>query len=144
MILIICANGGHLTEMREVSAFLPSQLLSWVTYSGKDSEDLDALCFKDRHNRFFKISILFFFAPYILFKKKPSVVLATGGIIAIPFAIFGRIMGIPVVYFECGTRVSQKSLTGRLVYLFANDFFVQSAELSRDYGTKSRFIGSLY
>ena len=50
MLLIVCANGGHLAEMRIVADRIDADKL-WVTFSGLDSEDISGIKMIDFHNR---------------------------------------------------------------------------------------------
>ena len=56
---------------------------------------------------------------------KPDVILSTGGGLAVPFFVLGRLIGVRLVYVESFTRVQRPALTGRLVYPLAQAFFVQ-------------------
>jgi UDP-N-acetylglucosamine:LPS N-acetylglucosamine transferase len=58
-------------------------------------------------------------------------IVTTGAGVAVPFAVVGRLLGINVVYIESMARVTSPSLTGRMVYLFANTFIVQWPELQK-------------
>jgi beta-1,4-N-acetylglucosaminyltransferase len=141
-LLIVTANGGHLAEMRIFLQCIDNKF-NLVTYHGKDSADLPGYRFYDRHNRLLKLLPILFLAPYIIYKERPKCLFCTGGIIAIPFAIYSKLLRIPVVYFECGTRIKTKSGTGVFLYFLASDFFVQSKQLVSVYGRKSKYVGSL-
>ena len=141
-VLVVCANGGHLAEMRLVCEKI-KQTKVWATFKGKDSKDLDGFKFIDRHNRFYKIISILLYAPLIILKVKPCCMLSTGGIISIPFAIFSKLFGIKIIYFECGTKLKTKSGTGKIMYYLANHFIVQSPDLLSVYGKKAQFVGRL-
>lgn len=61
----------------------------------------------------------------LLRKHRPDVILSTGAGVAVPFFLTGKLLRIRLVYVESVTRTESISLTGRLVYPFANRFFVQ-------------------
>jgi UDP-N-acetylglucosamine:LPS N-acetylglucosamine transferase len=68
----------------------------------------------------------------ILYRERPSVILSTGAGPAVPFALVGRVLfGCRVVFIESITRVTGPSLTGRIMYLLAHDFFYQWQPLQR-------------
>jgi hypothetical protein len=60
------------------------------------------------------------------------VILSTGAGPVVPFAIVGRLFfGTRVVFVETLTRVHAPSLTGRIMYRLAHDFFYQWESLRR-------------
>ena len=68
--------------------------------------------------------------------ERASCMLSTGGMISIPFAFMSKLFRIPVIYFECGTKIKRKSGTGRVMYHLADHFIVQSEFLLQVYGRK--------
>jgi UDP-N-acetylglucosamine:LPS N-acetylglucosamine transferase len=66
----------------------------------------------------------------ILRKERPTAILSTGAGLAVPFAIVGRLFfGTRVVFVETFTRIERPSLTGRIMYWLAHDFFYQWPQL---------------
>ena len=61
----------------------------------------------------------------ILRREKPQVILSTGAGPAVPFALVGKLLGIKSIFIEIGTQVDRPSLTGRLMYWLADQFFYQ-------------------
>ena len=66
-------------------------------------------------------------------RQRPHTVVTTGAGIAVPFCYVARLFGCRVVYVESLSRVSEPSLTGRLVAPVAHDFFVQWPQLVAQY-----------
>ena len=142
MLLIVCANGGHLAEMRIVADRIDADKL-WVTFSGLDSEDISGIKMIDFHNRALKMISLIPIAIWVVLRKRVSCMLSTGGMISIPFAFMSKLFRIPVIYFECGTKIKRKSGTGRVMYHLADHFIVQSEFLLQVYGRKAKYLGAL-
>lgn len=65
----------------------------------------------------------------VLRRSRPAALLTSGPAIAIPFAVWGRILGVEVIFVETGSRVHELSLTGRLMRPLANLYFVQWPQL---------------
>lgn len=61
----------------------------------------------------------------ILLKVRPKVILSAGAGVAVPISIFGRLLGIKIIYVESASRVRDLSLTGKIMYRVAHIFFVQ-------------------
>ncbi len=77
-----------------------------------------------RHNplRLLKNSVESFFH---LIKEKPDLIISTGADVAVPTCLIGKLLGVRLIYIESGGNVSTPSLSGRLVYPFADLFIVQ-------------------
>ena len=58
-------------------------------------------------------------------------ILSTGAGPAVPFALVGRLLGIPSVFVETFTRISSPSLTARIMYRLAARFVYQWPALAR-------------
>jgi UDP-N-acetylglucosamine:LPS N-acetylglucosamine transferase len=79
----------------------------------------------------------------ILRKEKPDAILSTGAGPVVPFAIVGRLVfGTRVLFVETITRIKSPSLTGRMMYWLAHDFFYQWETL-RPFFSKARYGGPL-
>ena len=86
---------------------------------------------------------LVFRARKILRAQKPDMVVTTGALLAFPFCLLGKMMGAKIVYIESFARVHSKSLTGRLVYPFADLFLVQWETMLRLY-PRAKYVGGLF
>ena len=66
-------------------------------------------------------------------ETRPQALISSGPGMAVPACLLARLMGVPVIYVETGSRVRKLSLSGRLVYPLADLFFVQWPELAKRY-----------
>lgn len=57
-------------------------------------------------------------------KKKPDVVICTGVLAMIPICLISKLMG-KLIYIESFAKVTSPTETGRLLYKFADQFYVQ-------------------
>lgn len=69
----------------------------------------------------------------ILRRERPTLILGPGAGPAVPFALLGRILGIPSVFIESAANVTTPSLTGRMMYLLAKRVFYQWPSLAQHY-----------
>ncbi len=82
-------------------------------------------------------------AAVILARERPTIILSTGAGPVVPFALVGRLFfGTRVVFIETITRIDRPSLTGRIMYHLAHDFFYQWEGLRRFF-PKARYGGVL-
>lgn len=73
----------------------------------------------------------FWEAWQILRRERPALILSTGAGPVVPFAIVGKLFGMPTIFVETLTRIQAPSLTGRMMYYLADQFFYQWPTLKR-------------
>jgi len=65
----------------------------------------------------------------LILKYQPKGIISTGpGSVLFP-AIICKLFRIKIIYIETSSRFYTKSLTGKIMYFFADKFYVQNAEL---------------
>jgi len=74
---------------------------------------------------------------------RPDAVLSTGPSVAVPVCVLARLTGKKVIFVETGSRVTQLSTTGRIMYRVAHLFFVQWPELCDQY-PRAVYAGRLF
>ena len=79
----------------------------------------------------------------IYIKEKPDIIICTGALSAVPFCIISKIFNSKLIYIESFAKVYAGSLTGRFLYLFADEFYVQWEEMLEIY-PKAKFKGGVY
>ncbi len=151
-ICFAASSGGHWEEimcLRELADEKEHQIF-YVTEQGGQAQDcaLEPLYVFpqiNRHERHFLIHFfrLFIRAWKLLRREKPDVLITTGALLAYPFCVLGKLRGTKIIYIESLARVSSASLTGRLVYPFADMFLVQWESLLKVY-PKARYIGGIF
>src|SRR5271166_857884 len=68
----------------------------------------------------------------ILARERPQVILSTGAGPVVPFALIGRLFfRTRVIFVETMNRIDRPSLTAKLMYYLAHDFFYQWESLGR-------------
>jgi UDP-N-acetylglucosamine:LPS N-acetylglucosamine transferase len=72
---------------------------------------------------------IFFQSFYILLKEKPDNIISTGALVTFPICLLGKLMKKKVIYIESFARVDTASMTGKLMYRFADLFIVQWEEM---------------
>ena len=144
-ICIVSSCGGHLTEVRCVRRAYESYEHFYVINQRIDLlEDMrDKTYFITHSERDWKFLINLWEAFRILKRERPGVILSTGAGPAVPFAVVGRfIFGCRIIFIETVTRITAPSLTGRLMYHLAHEFFYQWRTLERFFPS-ARYGGPL-
>lgn len=144
-ICIVSSCGGHLTEAR---CLMPAYGAYEHFYVLNDKAILPAdmqnrTYFISHSERDWKFLLNLWQAFKILLKEKPNVILSTGAGPVVPFAIVGRLFfGARVIFVETITRIEKPSMTGRIMYWLAHDFFYQWQTLS-PFFPKAKYGGPL-
>lgn len=80
---------------------------------------------------------------YIYYKEKPDIVICTGVLSMIPICLIAKINRKKLIYIESFAKVNSPTLSGKLLYKFADVFYVQWESMIDIY-PKARFIGYIY
>lgn len=146
----IASSGGHWEELMCLKDIGEEYNAFYVTEKGGQANDSDLkrLYTLPQINRHEKNFVIHFFrtlskAVRILRKEKPDFIVTTGALIAFPFCIVGKLWKIKIIYIESFARISDQSLTGRLVYPFADLFLVQWETLLQIY-PKAKYVGGIF
>jgi beta-1,4-N-acetylglucosaminyltransferase len=146
-VLIVCSQGGHLTEMMELLSAFDGHEKVFATYSGSRLPDLEAIA-PTYHRSFRGVDpvsafLYFVFAFKVLMKEKPDVIASNGAEIAIPFFYLGKLLGCRLLYVEVVSSVDKATKTARIVYPICDRFLVQWPKLAAKVGRKARYEGTI-
>ena len=79
----------------------------------------------------------------IFIKEKPDVVITTGVLAMIPICLIAKLFGKKLIYIESFAKVNSPTETGRLLYKFADRFYVQWESMLEFY-PKALYKGGIY
>lgn len=80
---------------------------------------------------------------YVASVERPDVVITTGAGAVVFYCIFAKILGAKLIFIESMARIESPTLTARMLYPFADLFFVQWPGLLK-YFPKAKFVGRLF
>jgi len=127
-ICIACSAGGHYREAKIATRELDCEKY-YVTYRTphleSESQSLRFYFIAHPGRNLFRLLQNAIQAYRILRKEQPDVIISTGADVAVPTCVIGKILGTRLIYIESGGQVNTPSLSGRLVYRFADLFYVQ-------------------
>ncbi|NVO86108.1 PssD/Cps14F family polysaccharide biosynthesis glycosyltransferase [Hymenobacter terrestris] len=66
-------------------------------------------------------------------KEKPDLIISTGADVTLSIMLIAKLYRKKLIFIESGANVTKPSLTGRLVYRFADLFLIQWEELKPHY-----------
>lgn len=142
-IVLVLGEGGHTKEMLRLAELLGSD---WrYSYILVNDDEVSASKIsapgpiyrvirpRDKvHHRLrdaAKTALCALQALLILERLRPAAVISTGPSVAVPVCAVARLLRSKVIFIETGSRVHALSTTGRMIYRFADLFFVQWEEL---------------
>ena len=79
----------------------------------------------------------------IILKEKPDVIICTGVLAMIPLCLLGKIRGGKLIYIESFAKVTSTTITGKLLYKFADQFYVQWPQMKKIY-PEAIYLGGIY
>ena len=146
-VALVTTRGGHLTEtMRLLDAFDGNEFFFITPFSSRDQElrrISPVYFFQSIDAHLVKFFFFSLWSLYVLLKEKPRVILSMGPEIAIPFFAWGKLLNMKTIYIESWCRVTNLSLTGKLVYYLVDEFWVQWPQLIQACSPKAKYNGGV-
>ncbi len=79
----------------------------------------------------------------IYIREQPTVIICTGVLAVLPMCMICKIFRKKLIYIESFAKVSSPTETGKFLYRFADQFYVQWKEMLKVY-PKAIFLGGIY
>lgn len=79
----------------------------------------------------------------ILIKEKPDYIICTGVLAMIPVCLLAKLFGKKLIYIESFAKVNSATLTGKLLYKCADQFYVQWEPMLQIY-PQAIYRGGIY
>ncbi len=135
-VLFISSTGGHLKELLELkslfnkydSYFITEKTKSTLSLKNEYGNKVGYLIFGTKDHMLtypFKLFANCFISLYYFIKFRPKFIITTGAHTAGPMCCIGKIFGSKIIYIETMANISKKTITGRIIYKFADLFIVQ-------------------
>lgn len=142
------SEGGHTHELMQLDELLQKYPGFFITESKNGKDKFEAVYTVPQVNRksirsIFRFVQSFFTIRKILLKERPTHIISFGAMCTVPVCIIGKMMKIKVVYVESYTRIKDLSLSGKILYRFADLFVVQWKQLTYAY-PKAVYGGALF
>lgn len=85
----------------------------------------------------------FFRSVKIYFMEKPDAVICTGVLAMLPICLIAKAVGKKLIYIESFAKVTSATQSGKLLYKFADQFYVQWEQMLEIY-PKAIYLGGIY
>ena len=149
-ICFIASTGGHFEQlmmlkplMDKYKSFIVTEKTSYSVIN--DNRRVYYLKQVNRHEKtfIFKMILNNFTSIKIFLKEKPDIIISTGALATIPMCMLAKVMKKKIIFIESFAKVTSPTLTGKLVYKFADQFYVQWEEMLKFY-PNAIFKGGIY
>lgn len=80
---------------------------------------------------------------FIFIKERPDVVITTGVLAIIPMCLLAKVFHKKLIYIESFAKVTSPTETGKLMYKFADQFYVQWPQM-KDIYPNAIYLGGIY
>lgn len=138
-VALVGSSGGHLAQLWALEQWWSDLERTWVTFNTKEAVALlegesDVVwAFHPTTRNVPNLLRNTRLAWRVLRSRRPDVIVSTGAGVALPFFVFGRLLGMTTVFIEVYDRIETPTLTGRLVRPFTKLLAVQWPEQQRLY-----------
>jgi beta-1,4-N-acetylglucosaminyltransferase len=144
------SSGGHLEElmmlrplMDRYDSFLVTEQTSYQAAGGEIRQYHLLQVNRREKSCVPRLLVNAFRSLKIMGTERPDVVLCTGALATIPLCLLCKLLGKKLVFIESYAKVTTPTLTGRLLYPFADRFYIQWPEL-QGYYPRAVCVGSIY
>lgn len=134
------SSGGHFEQLLMLKPLMEKYNSFIVTEKLDYDIKVDNLPVKyviqiNRTDKLFvpKFIINFFASFFIVLKYRPDFIISTGALAAVPLMLWTKIFRGKVIYIESFAKINTPNLSGKIVYKFADQFYIQWESLRRFY-----------
>ncbi|MBS5950921.1 MAG: polysaccharide biosynthesis protein [Clostridium sp.] len=149
-ICFIASTGGHLDQLMMLRSIMDKYSSFVVTERTKykSIKNINKVYYLFQVNRYeiiwiFKLLLNAIISMYIFIMERPDVVISTGALSTIPMCILAKAFRKKIIFIESFAKISSPTLTGKLIYKFADEFYVQWEEMLNIY-PKAIYKGGIY
>lgn len=153
-VMFISSTGGHLNELMQLKKLFKKYDYYIVTEKTKSNmylkEDypgkVSYLVYGTKdHMLTYPFKLLFntFLSLIIYLKFRPDYIVTTGAHVGGVMSVIGKIFGSKIIYIETFANIKTKTITGKLVYHFADLFLVQWKDMLELY-PKAKYGGWIF
>ncbi|WP_051226392.1 PssD/Cps14F family polysaccharide biosynthesis glycosyltransferase [Butyrivibrio sp. MC2013] len=149
-ICLAASSGGHLEQimmLKPLALKYDGFLVTEKTAYSTPDPDLNTYYLKqtNRHEKTFVLNTITnaVRSIRILIKEKPNYLISTGVLATLPICFISKLVGIKVIYIESFAKVNSGTLSGRVMYKFADMFIVQWKEMLKVY-PNAKYYGGIY
>lgn len=149
-ICFAASSGGHFEQIAMLKPLMGKYPSFVVTEKTQYKSEIKGqkMYYLHQINRKEKSCIVWFVVNAILsikvvFVEKPDIVITTGVLAMIPLCLLCKIFRKKLIYIESFAKISSPTETGKFMYKFADQFYVQW-EPMREFYPNAKYVGGIY
>lgn len=149
-ICLAASSGGHFEQLLMLKPLLKEYdgffLTERTTYKAQvKGAKMKYVLQVNREEKFcwFKLLANAFLSLGIYIFERPNVIVCTGVLAMIPMCMLVKLFGGKVIYIESFAKITSPTKTGKLIYKFADKFYVQWESMKVFY-PKAECLGGIY
>lgn len=126
------STGGHFEQLMMLKPLMDKYDSFIITektkYSSlKSDERVYYLKQVNRNEKMFVFKMIYnwFVTINIFINEKPDIVISTGALATIPICLIAKLFRKKLIFIESFAKINSPTLTGKLIYKFADQFYVQ-------------------
>lgn len=144
------SSGGHYEQllmlrplMNKYDSFIITEETLYNTVI-KDKQTYYMLQVNRKEKGFITHMIVNTFRSFKIYRvEKPDVIICTGVLAMIPICLIAKLHRKKLIYIESFAKVTSATQTGKFLYKFADQFYVQWPQMKAIY-PNSIFLGGIY
>lgn len=149
-VCFIASTGGHFEQlmmlkplMEKYDSFIVTEKTEYTAI--KDDRKVYLLLQVNRQEKtwLFKMIVNFIKSIRIFTKENPDIIISTGALATIPMCVFAKIFRRKIIFIESFAKITSPTMTGKVIYKFADQFYVQWEEM-KEYYPNAIFEGGIY
>ena len=149
-ICFAASSGGHFEQLMMLKPIMersPHFVLTEKTKYATDIKEKHTYYLKqvNRKEKAFPIWLIWnaVLSFFIYLKERPNVVICTGVLAMIPMCLLCKLFGGKLIYIESFAKVTSPTETGKLMYKYADRFYVQWESMLSVY-PDAMYVGGIY
>ena len=144
------STGGHFEQlmmlkplMDKYDSFIITEKTEYSSFKG--DKKVYYLKQVNRNEKKFILKMIYNFliTIKIFVKEKPDFVISTGALATIPMCLIAKLFRKKLIFIESFAKINSPTLTGKLLYKFADQFYVQW-ETMLEFYPKAIYKGGIY
>lgn len=149
-ICFAASSGGHYEQLMMLKPLMEkyeSFILTEKTFYNVKSDKKKYYFLKQVNRKektfIWNMLINMIYSIYIFIKEKPDLVICTGVLATIPMCLIAKLAHRKLIYIESFAKVTSPTETGKLLYKFADRFYVQWEDMLKIY-PNAIYMGGIY
>ncbi|RSX50194.1 PssD/Cps14F family polysaccharide biosynthesis glycosyltransferase [Bifidobacterium callimiconis] len=149
-ICFAASSGGHYEQlmmlkplMRKYDSFVLTEKTSYKAKAKDEKTYYVGQINRKERTVLLKLIVNAFHCLGIFIKERPDVIVCTGVLAMLPMCLLMKLFGRKLIYIESFAKVTSATESGKLLYRFADQFYVQWESMKQIY-PDAIYLGSIY